>query len=66
MLYLQYLSCQRCIQGNVFNNKMLNDGNFKQVVKMNISSFYYVVPLFCQEKIFCFASRQKEIIQAIF
>ncbi|KEL80829.1 hypothetical protein AB07_1249 [Citrobacter freundii] len=45
---------------------MLNDGNFKQVVKMNISSFYYVVPLFCQEKIFCFASRQKEIIQAIF
>jgi len=45
---------------------MLNDGNFWQVVKMVISSFYSAVPLFRQEKIFCFASRQKEIIQAIF
>jgi hypothetical protein len=30
---------------------MLNDGNFA-VVKMNISSFYYVVPLFVRKKYF--------------
>ncbi|ALD78941.1 hypothetical protein P10159_4201 [Citrobacter portucalensis] len=45
---------------------MLNDGNFWRIVKINISSFFSTVPLFRQEKIFCFASRQKEIIQAIF
>jgi hypothetical protein len=33
---------------------MLNDGNFKRIVKMNISSFHYAVPLFCQEKKFLF------------